>query len=178
MLKWKEKIIFFLLIGCLVIPGCKKEAEEIREETGEVPKVEINTDKEKEESEDSKPEEQETGRIYYIDYNSGEMLEGKVDVEKLDADTIWKKLQEKEMVPAESSVLNFVQNGDALELDLDSNFGNYIRRQGTSGEYEIIRCVVNTYLDSFSAQKIKITEEGQVFESSHSIYDNYFEKTE
>lgn len=178
MLKWKGKLILLMLAGCLVMPGCQKKAVQSEEEVSETPKVEINTDKEDDETEVEEEEQKTTTNIYYIDYESGDTLEEEVEFGTLDADALWAKLQEKGIVPEESSVLGFVQNGDVLELDVDSDFGDHIRQQGSTGEHEIMKCVVNTYLDGFSAQKIKITEEGMEFASSHFIYDDYFERME
>ena len=171
-----------MLATCLVMSGCGTEKLDNEDKTSnesdknEIEEVEKPDREETEEKEDKV--EVLTGKIYYIDDESGQTMEEEVEVETLDANTIWKKMQEKGIVPGDATVLSFVQNGDTLELDLDEKFGEYIRRQGSMGEQEILKCIVNTYLDNFSAQKLKITEEGMVFSSGHAIYDSYFTKME
>ena len=44
---------------------------------------------------------------------------------------------------------------------------------GTTEESEVLKCVVNTFLDSYNYDKIKITENGQVFETSDAVLDGY-----
>ena len=60
--------------------------------------------------------------------------------------------------------------------DVDEGFGNYIRSMGTTGETEVLACVVNTYLDSFQCEKIKITEAGRTFETSGAVLAGYMTK--
>lgn len=77
-----------------------------------------------------------------------------------------------------SSVLAFEEKGNRLELDVDVAFGDWLRSFGTTGEREIISCVVNTYLDAYKAEEIKLTEEGQVLCTGHTEYAEYLRKFE
>lgn len=69
-----------------------------------------------------------------------------------------------------------VKDGEQLQLDVNRSFGEWLRSFGTAGEQEIMSCVVNTYLDAYGAQSIKITEEGQILNSGHMSYEEYMEK--
>lgn len=44
------------------------------------------------------------------------------------------------------------------------------------GETEVLECIVNTYLDSFQCEKIKITEAGRTFETSGAVLAGYMTK--
>ena len=45
---------------------------------------------------------------------------------------------------------------------------------GTTGEIQIIGCIINTYLETYDCDGIKLTEEGKVLQTSHGAnYDGY-----
>ena len=47
---------------------------------------------------------------------------------------------------------------------------------GTTEEQEVLKCIVNTFLDSYSCEKIKITENGQPLETSSAVLNGYMTK--
>lgn len=63
-----------------------------------------------------------------------------------------------------------------IDLDVGGTFGNYIRTMGATEEQEVLKCIVNTFLDSYSCEKIKITENGQPLETSSAVLDGYMTK--
>lgn len=67
-------------------------------------------------------------------------------------------------------------------LFIDINAANlricWLRSFGTAGEREIVGCIVNTYLDAYKAEEIKITEEGQTLTTGHAEYAEYLRKFE
>ena len=91
-------------------------------------------------------------------------------------DRIWDYLIEAGSVPKDSEVCALVKEGEQLKLDVDKTFGEWLRSFGTTGEQEIISCVVNTYLDAYGAKSIKITEEGETLCSGHMEYEEYMKK--
>ena len=61
-----------------------------------------------------------------------------------------------------------------IDLDFNSATGNRIRSMGTTGETEIIGCIVNTYLEAYDCDGIKLTEEGKTLQTSHGAnFDGY-----
>lgn len=95
-----------------------------------------------------------------------------------DAKEIWQQLVDAGTVDEKSQVLSLKQNEDRLELDVNTAFGEQLRSYGTAGEYELMKQVVNTYLDAYECEEIKITEEGGVLYSGHAEYDGYQKRYE
>ena len=60
-------------------------------------------------------------------------------------------------------LLSFKVNEETHLIDLDFNAatGEYIRSMGTTGEIQIIGCIINTYLETYDCDGIKLTEEGK-----------------
>ena len=118
-------------------------------------------------------------KIYYIDDSTGELSSESAEIK--DENDIWAKLQEKGMLTNECKILSFAYNEKNMSIDLDFNVavGDWIRSFGTTGETEIIGCLINTYLDAYECEGIRLTEEGQVFETGHGAeFDGYTGKIE
>ncbi len=117
-------------------------------------------------ADDAETEEEWTAKVYYIDDATGEMTSKDVAVE--DEDDIWAQLQESGILTEECELLSFDVDTDGKKIDLDFNgaVGDRIRSMGTTGETEIIGCIVNTYLDSYGCDGIRLTEEGQPLETA------------
>ncbi len=159
----------------LTLMGCTKEKETNKvQQENEVVQDENEVEKE--------PEEENTKKvmvnIYKINPDNEERIVEVKECEELNEKVLWKFLKEVKVVPKESFVLSLEINGSRLELDVDNAFGEWLRSLGTTGEQEIISCVVNTYLDAYKAEQIKITEVGQVLCSGHAEYAEYLKKFE
>lgn len=98
------------------------------------------------------------------------------ECDELSEQNIWSLLKETTSVPVDSNVKSLKVNGDKLELDVDSVYGEKLRSYGISGEDALMGCVVNTYLDAYKCSSIKITEEGQTLCSGHREYTEYLTK--
>ena len=117
--------------------------------------------------------------IYYIDDATGEMVTETAEIK--DEDDIWSQLQKKGVLTEECRMLSFDLNEEERTIDLDFNsaLGDRVRSFGTTGETEIIGCLINTYLDAYECEGIRLTEEGQVFETGHGAeFDGYTGKIE
>ena len=77
---------------------------------------------------------------------------------------------------SEMITCNVDESKKVIDLDLSKSFGDKLRSVGTSGENSMISVIVNTYLDAFECEQIKISEEGGLLSSSHRDYDKYMEK--
>ena len=83
---------------------------------------------------------------------------------------------ESKQKPASPAVLErFLREEEkTIDLDFNSKLGDRVRSFGSTGETEIIGCLVNTYLDAYDCEGIQLTEEGQKFEtSSGADFDGY-----
>lgn len=175
----------FGLSGC----GKKEKEEEQKTQTEQdspdiVIEEEDESDGEKQESEtqetaDSKDSDEKssggTGHsvesgvatIYYADNSTGEITGKNIDVQ--DEYDIWAGLQSVGILADDCNLLSLSIDEDEkkIDLDFDSATGDRIRSMGTAGETEIIGCMINTYLEAYNCDWIKLTEEGEPVETSH-----------
>lgn len=107
--------------------------------------------------------------VYYVDDRSAEVVGKRVDVS--DEFDIWNALKENGILTEDCELLNLNVNEPEKRLDLDFNTatGDRIRRMGTTGETEIVGCIVNTYLEAYTCKEIRLTEEGEPFVTSHGV---------
>ena len=187
-----------LIASCgLLIPGCGKNdaiAEEPAQQTetaddeknteteeepsvSEIDSEEKTEDREGVNSEPQTPVEEETSSrsvtVYYVDDLSGVVV-GKA-AEITDEYDIWNALKENGILTDECE-LNSIRINDDQTMDLDFNHAtaDRINSMGTTGETEIIGCIVNTYLDAYDCSGIRLLEEGKDFVSSHgAVFDKY-----
>lgn len=171
----------FLVFGGMT--GCtnKKEVTEIKEEQKEVEDNETNNAvSEPEEPTNEKPEsenEMQTIVLYSLD-EMGELAKNEIQVAQFDENTIWTYLQENGTVEPGEQIISFSQDktNKRLTLDLNHTFGDRLRSVGTREEKEILSCIVNSYLDTYECEQIKITESGAILESGHTAYEDYMGK--
>ena len=96
-------------------------------------------------------------------------------MDDLTTEIIWDALKEKNVIQEDAGFNSCELNEEdkSISLDVDQQFGDDIRRMGTTEESEVLKCVVNTFLDSYNYDKIKITENDQVFETSDAVLNGY-----
>lgn len=181
------RILAVILLMMMIFSGCgSREASSPdpgnKTETGSSAVNEDKADNE-EATEPSEGSGRETDardvEIYYIDDATGEMVTETAEIK--DEDDIWSQLQKKGVLTEECRMLSFDLNEEERTIDLDFNsaLGDRVRSFGTTGETEIIGCLINTYLDAYECEGIRLTEEGQVFETGHGAeFDGYTGKIE
>ena len=105
--------------------------------------------------------------IYYINEQTAEIEEKETEIHN--EYDIWAALQEQGVLTAECELLNlkFNKDGDKIDLDFNSVTGELIRSQGAAGEIQMIACIVNTYLEAYNSEGIRLTEEGRILDTSH-----------
>ena len=172
---------FFFLSGCGkdASENTNAEIEETREqeEMSETELKEDQTDVEQEEivsTTQNADTEVMNATIYYVDADTAEIVTKTAEV-KNEKD-IWNILKEEGVLSEDCEILNFKINEAEKKIDLDFNSatGERIRSMGTTGETEIIGCIVNTYLDTYGCDGIRLTEEGNVLQtSSGANFDGY-----
>ena len=135
-----------------------------------------DTKNDTEQTDDKKEESEKTKSV--VDTEAADAQSEDVETDSLNEEKIWSLLQEKSVITPECGMNSFKVNEEekTIDLDVDEGFGNYIRSMGTTGETEVLACVVNTYLDSFQCEKIKITEAGRTFETSGAVLAGYMTK--
>lgn len=107
--------------------------------------------------------------VYFVDNANGQVIGESFDIQ--DEWEIWTILQNKGVLTADCKLLNLSVNECEKKMNLDFNkaTGDRIRNMGTTGETEIIGCIINTYLEAYGCDKIRITEEGKDFQTSHGV---------
>lgn len=69
------------------------------------------------------------------------------------------------------TLLSFDINDELVTINLSKNFQTLISSQGTTGEYFIIGCIANSFIDNYNVEKVQILVEGNTFESGHVLYN-------
>lgn len=175
----KKKILAILFLMFLLgMTACSEEKKPIENEQQEMQKEpEVKPEEETSDTEEQKQEPVDV-TIYKVDGDTGEIVMESKELEALTEKGVWALLKEVGMMEEETEVLSLKKSGTRLELDLNKAFGDQLRSYGTSGEQEILTCVVNTFLDAYECNEIKITEEGKTLLSGHAEYEDYFQKFE
>lgn len=183
----KKKLVTFLgviFVLATVSVGCGNKTDSLQNNTNQ-----IEENKESTEANIDSKTEQNTAtdgqkktkivNIYYINEVTGalERKEAQISNEK----DIWTQLQNTGSIAKECELLGFTLNESEKKIDLDFNkaTGDRIRSMGTTGETEILACIINTYLDAYDCEEIKLTEEGDTLETgSGANFDSYSSKIE
>lgn len=150
-----------------------KDKEELNEHVNEEEKKDDIDNEEDNVTEDTK---KISVNVYKFNPDDEIFVVETKECDELSEQNIWSLLKETTSVPVDSNVKSLKVNGDKLELDVDSVYGEKLRSYGISGEDALMGCVVNTYLDAYKCSSIKITEEGQTLCSGHREYTEYLTK--
>ena len=87
------------------------------------------------------------------------------------AQAIVDQLIAHDALPKDSKVLAISKDGNALSLDMDEAFLAGLRQSGSTGESMYLGSLVNTFLDNFNCETVRVTVEGKPFSTAHADYD-------
>ena len=165
----------FLLTGCSGTTDKDKEDGQRKEEVQKPEDEELKDQNEQQnvqaDSEDKATDEPaDTARqvsVYYVDDQTAEIVSKSVEVH--DEYDIWNALKDSGILTDDCELLSLTVNEEEKKMDLDFNsaVGDRVRSMGTTGETEIVGCIINTYLEAYGCEGIRLTEEGQAFVTSH-----------
>ena len=121
------------------------------------------------------PEGQGTAVKIYRPDADGEFVLGYDDtVSEVTGDALVGKLIEKGVLDKEVSLNHIEEKQNAkkklLLLDFNQAFQDQLSASGSAGERNLIASVTNTFLDAFSADKVKYTVDGKPLEGGHRDY--------
>ena len=88
-------------------------------------------------------------------------------VESVTPENVLQVLIDKGEMSSGVRVLSFNQSGGLIELDLSTEFNDFMAAQGSWGEFVVLGSVVNTFLSAFNAQDIIITVGGEILSTPH-----------
>lgn len=121
-------------------------------------------------------------KVYMSNDDATAFVSESVEIAELTPENIVKVLIEKSVLSSDVQALKCdkqtVDGVESLNVDFNEAFGAYVCSMGTTGEYYTIGNVVNTFLDAYGCEKIKITVEGNTLESGHAEYPGYMNRFE
>lgn len=190
---WSSFICTVLIISLTVfmVTGCRRDysGDSDKDKTDEQANEEIQpsdneeaenwTDQKNQSDSDDETvgDEMESARkvtIYYVDDQIANIVSKGVEIH--DEYDIWEALKESRILTEDCELLSLTVNEaeKKMVLDFNSAVGDRVRSMGTTGETEIVGCIINTYLEAYGCEGIRLTEEGQTFETSHGAdFDGY-----
>lgn len=147
-------------------------------------KEEQSGENSEEQSEDTISKEDKTVeiKVYVCNDDATAFVAESVKIDELTPENIVNALIEKSVLPSDVQVLKCdkqtVDGVKILDVDFNEAFGAYVCSMGTTGEYYTIGSIVNTFLDAFDCEQIKITVEGNTLETGHAEYPGYMNRFE
>ena len=121
-------------------------------------------------------------QLYVSNDDATEFVSESVKIDELTPENIVNALVQKSVLPSDIQVLKCdkqtIDGVESLDVDFDEAFGAYVCSMGTTGEYYTIGSIVNTFLDAFDCEQIKITVEGNTLETGHAEYPGYMNRFE
>ena len=121
-------------------------------------------------------------QLYVSNDDATEFVSESVKIDELTPENIVNALVQKSVLPSDIQVLKceeqIVDGVKSLDVDFNEAFGAYVCSMGTTGEYYTIGSIVNTFLDAFDCEQIKITVEGNTLETGHAEYPGYMNRFE
>ena len=121
-------------------------------------------------------------KVYMSNDDATAFVSESVEIAELTPENIVNALIEKSVLSSDVQVLKCdkqtVEGVESLEVDFNEAFGVYVSSKGTTGEYYTIGSIVNTFLDAYGCEKIKITVEGNTLETGHNDYPGYMDRFE
>lgn len=198
----KKRIIIFILTGIiLTMSACSnststnssqadnQKIEQQENDKNNVDQKEENKEEQSGENSDEKSEDTISNEDKSVEINAyvsnddaTAFVAESVKIDELTPENIVNALIEKSVLPSDIQVLKCdkqtIDGVESLDVDFNEAFGAYVCSMGTTGEYYTIGSVVNTFLDAYGCEKIKITVEGNTLESGHAEYPGYMNRFE
>lgn len=100
-----------------------------------------------------------------------QITDTEADVTVTYAQAIVDQLIAHDALPKDSKVLAISKDGSALSLDMDEAFLAGLRQSGSTGESMYLGSLVNTFLENFNCETVRVTVEGRAFSTAHADYD-------
>ncbi|CZR99103.1 MULTISPECIES: GerMN domain-containing protein [unclassified Clostridioides] len=143
----------------------------------EQPKEENNAEKEvPNKKATSTPKEEnktQSAIIYSFDVDQTDLIENKVDLSKVDENTLFEELQKLKVVPESAKLNSFTTKDiDGVKtgiLDVNSDFTK--SNLGSDAETLMLDSVARTYIKNMNVEQIKLTVDGANYESGHIVLE-------
>lgn len=153
------------------------------EEQGADEKEAEELDAEKEQTPAQEPAaETATITVYYSNADATAFESSEVSIPSLSPEAVLGALVSQGALTADvaenSFTVNTVDGKASIELDLNSAFAAYVSNMGSTGEYYTVGALVNTFLDAYECEQIRITVDGEALSTGHAEYPGYLARFE
>ena len=203
----RSKLItaFLLLTLVFSLAACGRNSGD-RQETSDSSDTQTEEQKEEEPEETEEPEAEEeqpsqdttdtdtqtpsqepaaetaTITVYYSNADSTAFESAEVQIASLSPEAVLEALVSQGALTADvaenSFTMSTVEGKASIELDLNSAFATYVSNMGTTGEYYTVGALVNTFLDAYECEQIRITVDGNALSTGHAEYPGYLSRFE
>lgn len=165
--------------------------EQKEEEQGEMEDPETENEEPQQEPEDSQDTqtpaqepaaETATITVYYSNADATAFESSEVQIASLSPEAVLEALVSQGALTADvaenSFTMSTVEGKTSIELDLNSAFATYVSNMGSTGEYYTVGALVNTFLDAYECEQIRITVDEEVLSTGHAEYPGYLARFE
>lgn len=120
--------------------------------------------------------------VYYSNADATAFESSEVQIASLSPEAVLEALVSQGALTADvaedSFTMSTVDGKASIELDLNSAFATYVSNMGTTGEYYTVGALVNTFLDAYECEQIRITVDGNALSTGHAEYPGYLSRFE
>ena len=120
--------------------------------------------------------------VYYSNADATAFESSEVQIASLSPEAVLGALVSQGALTADvaenSFTMSTVEGKASIELDLNSAFATYVSNMGTTGEYYTVGSLVNTFLDAYECEQIRITVDGNALSTGHAEYPGYLSRFE
>ncbi|MCC0645807.1 MULTISPECIES: GerMN domain-containing protein [unclassified Clostridioides] len=174
--------ISILAVGCSNAQNEATKKETKNNTNVEQPKEENNNENNDEKEVPNKksastPKEEkktESAVIYSFDVDKTDLIENKVNLEKIDENTLFAELQKLKVIPESAKLNSFTTKDiDGVKtgiLDVNSDFTK--SNLGSDAETLMLDSVARTYIKNMNVEQIKLTVDGANYESGHIVLED------
>lgn len=115
--------------------------------------------------------------VYYSNADATAFESSEVQIASLSPEAVLEALVSQGALTADvaenSFTMSTVEGKASIELDLNSAFATYVSNMGSTGEYYTVGALVNTFLDAYECEQIRITVDGNALSTGHAEYPGY-----
>ena len=115
--------------------------------------------------------------VFYSNADATAFESSEVQIASLSPEDVLEALVSQGALTADiaenSFTMNTLDGKTSIELDLNTAFATYVSNMGTTGEYYTVGSLVNTFLDAYDCEQIRVTVDGDTLITGHAEYPGY-----
>lgn len=203
----KSKLITAILLLALVssLAACGRNSDDSQEPSDDSDtQTEEQKEEEPEETEEPEAEEEQSSQnttntdtqtpdqepvaetamitVFYSNADATAFETSEVQIASLSPEAVLEAMVSQGALTADiaenSFTMSTVDGRASIDLDLNTAFATYVSNMGTTGEYYTVGALVNTFLDAYECEQIRITVDGNALSTGHAEYPGYLSRFE